>query len=384
MQRRDENVLAARGLALAHALTLLTIVAGCATARGPAYEAASAQASRDEGAGRFAEAARDYDVATSRADRQRDEDQSRWNAAAATARAGDVAGATRRFEAIAADEASEHQAEAAFRLAMLRIESSDGERGWGDLEQVPRRFPTHGVAHVAVRKLVQHADETGPRAGLDELHALEADLGSTELAGLVAFLEAEHLEAVGDDRAARNAYGRIADRWPYPFGAFFDDALWHASLLDEKFGLYPAAIDDLERLLRQRETTSLMGSYERPRFVAAMLRVGELYRDRLRDLPRAREAFHRFYTDFAHSSLRDRALWMEAALWREGGDGRTACDRLATLVEKFPDSRYVPCAIAQCPALARPRTSGAPRECREYIARTTTTGAGVEGPRDGD
>jgi tetratricopeptide (TPR) repeat protein len=382
MQRRDENVPAARGLALV--LALVTIASGCAAARSSAFDAAAAQASRDEGAGRFAEAAKEYDVATSRADRHRDEDQARWDAAAATARAGDVAGAARRYEAIASDQASEHQAEAAFRLAMLRIESSDGERGWPDLEQVPRRFPTHGVAHVAVRKLVQHADERGPRAGLDELRALEADLGSTELAGLVAFLEAEHLEAMGDDRAARDAYGTIADRWPYPFGAFFDDALWHASLLDEKFGLYPAAIDDLERLLRQRETTSLMGSYERPRFVAAMLRVGELYRDRLRDLPRAREAFHRFYTDFAHSSLRDRALWMEAALWREGGDGRTACDRLATLVEKFPDSRYVPCAIGQCPALARPRTSGAPKDCREYIARTTSTGAGVEGPRDGD
>jgi tetratricopeptide (TPR) repeat protein len=383
MPRRGENGGGAR-LVLAHALALVTIATGCAAARSSAYEAASAQASRDDGAGRFAEAARDYDVATSRADRQRDEDQGRWDAAAATARAGDVAGASRRYEAIASDQASEHQAEAALRLALLRIDSSDGERGWADLEQVPRRFPTHGVAHVAVRKLVQHADEAGPRAGLDELHALEADLGPTELAGLIAFLEAEHLEAMGDDRAARDAYGRIADRWPYPFGAFFDDALWHASLLDEKFGLYPAAIADLERLLRQRETTSLMGSYERPRFVSAMLRVGELYRDRMRDLPRAREAFHRFYTDFAHSSLRDRALWLEAALWREGGDGRTACDRLATLVEKFPDSRYVPCAIGQCPALDRPRTSGAPKECRDYIARTTPTGDGVERPRDGE
>jgi hypothetical protein len=380
MPRRDERVRAA-----ARVLGIMAFAAaGCAAARSPAYEAALRQAARDEGAGRFAEAARDYDLATSHADRQRDEDEGRWDAAEATHHAGNIAGAARRFEAIASDEASEHQAEAAYHLALLRIESGDAERGWRELERIPARFPTHGVAHLAVRKLVDHADEAGPGAGLIELHALELDLNSTELAGLIAYLEAEHLEAAGYDPAARAAYGSIADRWPYPFGAFFDDALWHASLLDEKAGLYQAAIDDLERLLRERETTYLLGSYERPRFVASMLRVAGLYRDRLHDRSRAREAYHRLYADFAHSSLRDRALWLEAALWREDGDTRTACDRLATLVAQFPDSRYVPCAIEQCSALARPRTSGAPKDCHEYIARTTNAGAGGGGTRDGD
>jgi len=221
-----------------------------------------------------------------------------------------------------------------------------------------------------MRKLAQHADERGPRAGLDVLRSLEREFDTTELAPLVAFLTAQHLEAVGDDVEARAAYGRIADRWPYPFGAFFDDSLWYASLLDEKAGHPEAAIDDLERLLRERETTFIVGSYERARYVPALMRVGELYRDRLHDRAKARAAFHRLYAEFQHSTMRDDALWQEAALWRLDGDARTACDRLATLVKAFPDSRYVPCVVEQCSEVRRPPGSVAPTECRGYLTRT--------------
>jgi tetratricopeptide (TPR) repeat protein len=328
-----------------------------------------AAGARAEGAGRFAEAARAYDDAWREGRRALDRDQARWDAAEMLARDGQLAVAVGRLEAIASDPLSEHQAEAAYRVGILRIDSGDPQVGWRDLEQVPRRFPGHGVAHAAVRRLVQHADETGPRAGLAELRALARDLDSTELVELLAYLTAEHLEMLGDERGAREAYGHIADRWGYPFGAFFDDALWRASLIDERLGLYEGAIDDLTRLVRERETTTLVGSYERSRYVPAMLRIGELCRDRLHDRARARDAFHRLYAEFAHSTMRDRALWLEAALWRDDGDAVTACDRLGTLIEKFPDSRYVPCAIEQCRTLARPRDSAAPRECHEYIAR---------------
>jgi tetratricopeptide (TPR) repeat protein len=375
--KRDNRDDTARRVRLGIALTLGA--SSCAISHGTAYDAAVASAARNEGAGRYGAAAEDYDQAARAGTRPREQDQARWDAADVTARAGNVAGAASRYEAIAGDGGSEHQAEAAFRLAGLRIESGDADRGWQDMEQIPRRFPTHGVAHAAVRKLVQHADEQGLRVGLDEVRALERDLGSTELVQLVTYLDATHVEALGDDRAARDAYGRIADRWPYPFGSFFDDALWHASLIDEKLGLYQAAIDDLERMLRERETTSIMGSYERPKFVPAMLRVGELYRDRLHDRAKAKGAFHRLYADFAHSTLRDRALWLEAALWREDGDEATACSRLATLVGQFPDSRYVPCAIQHCPGLSRPRASTAPKECHEYIERTAGRGSPEEG-----
>jgi tetratricopeptide (TPR) repeat protein len=347
----------------------LAVLLGCAPSIGSAYDKAYAAAERAESAGRLAEALAAYDKAATAAVRRGDGDQARWAATDVLERQGRVPEAVERLDAMARDPASDRQGAAAYRAAALRIDHGDPDRGWRDLEQVPRRFPTRGVGHAAVRRLVAHADEQGPKAGLDELSSLQRDLGKTELVELVSWLSAEHLKTLGDDQAARDAYVRIADRWPYPYGAFFDGALWEASLLDEKLGRVQGAIDELERMVAARETTTLMGSYERKHYVPAMLRIGELYRDKLGDHARARDAFHRLYADFAHSTMRDDALWLEASLWRTDGDARAACDRLATLVHEFPDSRYVPCATAQCDGLTRPAESGAPKTCRDYLQR---------------
>ncbi len=360
----------------------------CAPSRGAAYERAFAGAARAESAGRRDEAVREYDRAAEAAVRVRDRAQAQWNAAEVLIRAHDVERALARLDAIAADASSEHGAEAAYLAASLRIdrataapgETADAERGWREMERVPRRFSGHGVAHVAVRRLAAHADEGGKRAGMEELRALEKDLASTEVAPLVAFLTAEHVEALGDGDAARAAYIDIADRWPYPFGGFFDDALWRASLLDEKLGRFERAVDDLERMVAERETTTLIGTYDRPMYVPAMLRIGALWRDRLHDRARAREAFHRLYAEFAHSTARDDALWQEAALWRRDGDTRTACERLGRLVREFPDSRYVPCATKQCADLARSEKSAAPNECHPYLTRTDDSDGREKGP----
>jgi outer membrane protein assembly factor BamD (BamD/ComL family) len=105
-----------------------------------------------------------------------------------------------------------------------------------------------------------------------------------------------------------------------------------------------------------------------------MLRLGALYRDALHDHAKAIATFHRLYTDYAHSTKRAEALWEEAHVWRADGDAKTACDRLATMVSQFPDSRYVPCATKECPEVKRPERSGAPAECREYIEREEKKG----------
>ncbi len=348
---------------------LVLSASSCAPSTGSTFDRSYAAASRAESAGRLADAVDAFDRAATTATRRGDVDQARWSAIDDLEREGRLPEAVARLDAMAADPASARQAQAAYRAAAMRIAHDDAGRGWQDLAQVPLRFPSSGVAHVAVRRLVAHADEQGARAGLDELASLQHDLEKTELVELVAFLSAEHLETLDDDQAARDAYAHIAERWPYPGGAFFDAALWRASLLDEKLGRVPAAIDDLQRMVAVRETTSLMGSYERRHYVPAMLRMGALYRDKLGDHVRARETFHRLYKDFEHSTMRDDALWLEAALWKEDGDAKTACDRLGTLVHEFPDSRYVPCAAAQCSGLKTNPDAGAPNTCHAYLQR---------------
>jgi hypothetical protein len=122
-------------------------------------------------------------------------------------------------------------------------------------------------------------------------------------------------------------------------------------------------------MLAERESSWLVGSYERPRYEPAMVRLCALARDRLHDHARARACFEKLYRDFGTSELRDDALWEEARLFREDGDPISSCRRLAGLVSDFPDSRYVPCAVAACPGVTRPKKSLAPLACHPYIAR---------------
>jgi tetratricopeptide (TPR) repeat protein len=182
----------------------------------------------------------------------------------------------------------------------------------------------------------------------------------------VFYERAKRLEALGRTEAARDTYLEVAKKWPYPFGGFNDDALFRAALMEETLGRPNEALVHLEKLLSQREVASFMGSYERPRYLSAILKIAEIY-EKTGQRAKARAALHRIYTDFTTSVQRDDALWREAALWRKDGDASTACDRLSTLASDFPDSRYVPCAMQQCPSVKRSAKSKAPSTCHAYL-----------------
>jgi hypothetical protein len=139
--------------------------------------------------------------------------------------------------------------------------------------------------------------------------------------------------------------------------------------MEEKLGRPKEAALLLERLLSQREVSSFLGSYERPRYLPAMLGLARLYEEKLNDRKKAKETLHRLYTELTTSTMRDDALWREAALWQKDGDASTACARLKSLTSEFPDSRYVPCAALQCPAIERPAKSKAPTTCHDYLRR---------------
>ncbi len=352
------------------ASALASGAAGCAPDRGSAYTHALAEARRAETAGRWDEAAARYDAAATEAKVPRDALHARYLAALMLARGDERALAVRRLDAIAAARpAQPDSASAAMRAADLRLRAGD-ESGWPRLEALVRAFPTSGVARPALHRLLRHDDETaGPAAAIVRARALQAALAETELGETLAYEIALRLATTGSLEAAREAFVDVATRWPYPGGSLFDDALYRASELDEKLGRFDDAAKDLERMLGEREVARLSGSYQRPRYGPALLRLGVLYRDRLKDKERARQAFHRLYTDFTTSPLRDDALWQEAELWREDGDTGAACERLAALAEDVPDSRYVPCAMQMCPRVKRAAKSKAPAECRAYIQR---------------
>jgi tetratricopeptide (TPR) repeat protein len=349
---------------------VFVVLAACAPNRGTAYQKALAEAQRLHHAGRFEESAAKYDEAAKEAKVPRDAVFMRYQAALVRIRAGDRARAARDLREIAnTDPPNAYSAQAAFKAADLAWDL-DKNAGYAELEAMALKFPATGVAWVALQRVFRHDDENGgPQKTIAHIDALSPRVKSTNLEELVTYERARRLDMLGKSAEARDAYLDVAARWPYPKGAFFDDSLYRASEMEEKLGRPREAIDHLERLLSFREKSTTIGSYERPRYAPAILRIAKLYEEKIGDRQKAREALHRLYREFTTSTLRDDALWREAALWRKDGDNATACDRLATLTDDFPDSRYVPCVVEQCPKVKRPSKSKAPKACHPYLTR---------------
>ncbi len=353
-------------------LALLGATAACGGPnRGDAYMQSLSEARREHHDGRFDLAAVKFDEAAKTAKIPRDAVYARYEAALARARAGDVARAASELRALAtAKPANAYSAQAAFKAAEL-ARQNDEAAGIRELESVVTDFPETGVAQVALGLVVRHADQTSPEAALAYLDAVAPRVKGTKVEEKVIYERAKRLDALGRTQAARDAFVEMAVKFPYPFGGLQDDALYRASEMEEKLGRPQAAIALLEQLLSQRETSSFMGSYERPRYLPAILRIAQIYENQLNDRAKARATLHRLYSEFTTSTMRDDALWREAELWRKDGDEKTACSRLETLTDDFPDSRYVPCASLRCPSIKRAAKSKAPATCHEYLLRET-------------
>jgi hypothetical protein len=361
------------GLNNALAFSALAILAGCGHAPASSYEVAFATGERAEGSGRYVEAAHDFDEASRAAPSPREKAHAEFAAAQVLIRSGDNASGAVKLRAIAnASPPSEHSGEAAYEIANLEISEND-PNGWIDLEKSMTQFPNDGVAHRSLERLAAHIDETGGvPATIAWLQKVAPAFEQTELVQAVAYETAKRVESSGDLTNARTRYLAIAARWPYPHGAYWDNSLFRASALDEKNGHFDDAIAELEEMLHQREEASMLGSYERPMYEPAAWHIAEIYRDELHDEGNARAAFHRVYSEFTTSLKRDDALWEEAKISRKQNDASSSCSTLSTLVNQFPDSRYVPCTIAVCPDVSRPSKSKAPKECPAYITRASS------------
>lgn len=355
---------------LRRALICLLLV-GCAPSLPRKFEQARAAAERAYAAGRYDEAAEEWRRAGEAAERPRDKNEASYRAAASLRRAGRRDEARALLAALVAEHPKSARAvRAEFDLADMEIEGGNREHGYSLLERAVRSHPSSGIAPAALAKLARHAeDQNGPDGAVAYLDRMRQDLGKTELGERAQFTYARRLDGLGRDEEALAAYLDSAKRFPYPNGALWDDALWYASLLEEKLGRPERAVAHLERMLAEREPSSLQGSYERPRYASARFRIAELYRDRLADDSRARREFHRVFTDHPTSPLRDDALWNEARLARKAGDRALTCSLTRRLVEDSPDSRFAPCVRALCPD-----NEPAKGECHAYILRALDGG----------
>jgi tetratricopeptide (TPR) repeat protein len=352
---------------------------GCAPTRGDAYLAAFTAGQRAQHAGRFDEAARYFDEAAGKAARVKDRDEARFLQGRALERAGKWSDARGVYEKLLG-EPGPRTARAEFEIARIEIDHGDAARGRELLFAAARKNPGHGLARNAVKQLAAGvAEDGGEEARLAWLTKRAPELKGTPLEELMEYEAAVSLERLDRKAEARDAFLETAARHPYPFGAFTDDALWRAALLEEELGRPKEAIDHLRKLLAPREVSTQLGSYERPRFSEAQLKIAEIYRDKLKDRPAARRELRKLYTSHTTSTLRDDAMWAEAVMLFEDKDQSEACDVIARLVEGFPDSRYARCARVVCPTAPAGK-----RACAEYIVRELKGGDGSEDGGDAD
>jgi tetratricopeptide (TPR) repeat protein len=208
-------------------------------------------------------------------------------------------------------------------------------------------------------------------------YALLGELGAkvpaeTDVGQKIAYERAARTEP----REARvRAYVALADAFPYPRGSYWDDSLFAAATLENDAGRPNEAIVLLRRIVAERETSDVVGSYQRPKLTPSMRLIARIQAEKLHDREAARKTLHELYASYTTSLERDDALWEIAKLHREDKHEDEACATLETLVSTFPDSRYVPCASAVCPRVSRPAKSRAPTSCRGYLARESAGNA---------
>jgi tetratricopeptide (TPR) repeat protein len=351
----------------------LTVTA-CAPGPNAAYRVAKGAGDRAYSSGRYDEAASAYASAQRAAGRPRDAAEALYLEASAHQRLRAWDRARVVYERLIAEQPASHFAQRAkFDLADLAIESGHPEEGYESYRVLATANANHGLARRAMDRYLRHLESTGgdPVAWLK---TILPEIATTELDETARYALAGYLEAASDWQGARDAYVACAERHPYPKGALFDDALWHASELEEKLGRPQQAIQHLRSMLVVREASTLAGSYERPRFSPAQFRIAVLYRDTLGDHAAARREFHRLYAEHPTSILRDDALWEEAKLARDDGNAEDACALTTALTRDFPSSRYAPCARALCPTAA-----SLVGHCHAYLVRS-----GGENRRDGE
>jgi TolA-binding protein len=344
------------------ALAVVLLLPACAATKSDVAPLEAA-AERAYGAGRYDEAAANWNDAARTTKSAREREEALYREAVTLVRAGLVKDAEAVYATLLREFPSGDRApRAAFDRATLVIEQGDVEDGHEELDGALRKYPNGGTSRAALSEMVRFHEAESENAVREYLTALDATLGATELGPFIHYAIAESFERSADLGSARARYLLVAERYPYPADPLWDDALWHVADLDAKLGDPHAAIEHLERMLREREPSYIEGSYERGRYAEAKFRIAELYRDALKDPEKARTTFEALFREHPDSRLRDDAAWNAARLARSAGDEEGACRDLRALIQAIPTSRYVACAPQLCP-----RVGETPGACHEYL-----------------
>jgi tetratricopeptide (TPR) repeat protein len=343
------------------------LLSACAGSSPTDFQKSRAAAERAYAAGRYREAAQHWEQAAAQAQKRSTASKARQRQASCLLRAGDTAQARTVLQSLA----REHSAlspRAEFDLAVLDLETGQPDQGSERLKKLIETQPESAIAQTALRHYLRLQDErAGAEGSLIECERLLQKLSRSGLDEQLRYQRARLLQKLGRKELALTAYLELAGRHPYPLGAFWDDALWQAAQLQSELGNAASAIETLRRMLKSRETSDFVGSYERPRYGEAHFHLAVLLRDGVKEPAAAAREFERVYQQHPTSRLRDDALWEAAKLYRALGDGQHACSLMTTLREEQPESRYLSCTPLLCETA---QVAAGSRPCPNYIVKT--------------
>ncbi|RLB52267.1 MAG: hypothetical protein DRI90_22345 [Deltaproteobacteria bacterium] len=345
--------------------TALTIPA-CGPSYGEAFLHPFRAAQRAYGAGRYQEAAQLFEQAGGHAIRLKDRDEAFFMQARMYERLGrwDLVRAT-YLRLIELSPQGPRTGRAVFELADVELAHGDASRGWPMVRAGIERYPNHGSARRALTRWTEHcASAAGEPQLMAQLDQWLTTLAGTDLEQQVKVERGRSLYRSGKLVEARQQLVRAARQHPYPKGSLTDDAWLQAAEIAEQLEDYRQAIADLRELLSARELAA-GGSYERPLYPLAQMRIARLYRDRLGDRAAALRELQIMITDHADSVLADDAMWEAALLFRELGDRDEVCDLAADLRERRPASRYRRCVHELCPTVT---SVAGERPCPPYLS----------------
>lgn len=322
---------------LCASFTLLACAPTISLPRGEEHLDALAEAQAHEHHGRREEAIQAYGRAAASAERRVDREEALYRQSRVYASMGDYENAIAVCDELGrAEPMARRTLRARLDAARYRLEIGEGERADAELRALVVDHPESAAAQGALRTLTQlHVkDADSVDNALHWVRQLSAEVDGKKIHESLLSLEADLLIAEDRFAEAKAVLERQVEAFPYPHGSRWDNALWKLADLALKGQDPKGAVQYLERMIGVHEKSFILGSYTRPLFPKAALRIARIYRDELRDEKAALKAYAHVRAEFPKSLVVDDALEEEGMLRIASGDTKKGCALLHELLEK--------------------------------------------------
>lgn len=214
------------------------------------------------------------------------------------------------------------------------------------LKALVLRYPEHISAEHAlldIQKLMVKQGQSN--AYLTWLNGMIPKVKATDLGDMSLLVKARFLnEKLNDQPRAIKAYRALFDF--KKDGSLADDALWEMAQIYKKQRNWKQTLLWQSRLVKDRETSWFVGSYDSEFADDARYDMGLIHKNQLKQYNKAIKQFKTFIDEFPTSLLRDDAAWqiVECKRLQSASD---YTESLKQFIKSYPESRYIHIAKAR-------------------------------------